>query len=126
MSKIGVFFYVEEKIVSEQYQLQEGIQQGVFINPPEGHECIWRRDYEKVDQKKYDFWPRGRVVYNTNSKQFILYYDGCLDQPNLEKVKELFGISLNQVRYVKDEYYTCHKCSKKFEDMDDEFMYYSF
>ncbi|MGL5378537.1 hypothetical protein [Clostridium sp.] len=126
MNRIGVFFYVEGKIISEQYKLQEGMQQGVFISPPEGHDRVWRRAHGDTTQKSYDFWPRGRVAYNTNSKQFVMYHDECLEQFTLNQIREIFEISSEQVRYVKDEYYTCHQCIKKFEDMDDESMYYSF
>lgn len=123
MAQIGVFFCLED-ILTKQYNIQEGIRQGILYNPPEGHDRVWRKQFEETYKEKYDFWPRGRVAYNTNSRQYIIYYDKCLTQDTLDQVRKLFGIDENQVRYIIDEYYSCHICSHKW--IDDEEFYDSF
>lgn len=126
MSQIGVFFYTEDEIISYTYEIKQGTQQGVFFNPPEGHDRVWRKEYEKGEAKGFDFWPRGRVAYNTNSKQFIIYHDKCIKKSELELVRIKFGIKEEEVRYVEDQYYACHECAKKLADMDEDDMYYTF
>lgn len=117
MNQIGLFFYIEEKVCMKTYELQEGRQQGIFLIPPEGHDRIWRELYKDGD-KNYDFWARGRVAYNTNSKRYNIYHDACMTQSQLNEVREAFGIDEKKVRYLEDAYYTCHVCSKKFDDDD--------
>ncbi|MEG0711229.1 MAG: hypothetical protein RR448_03170 [Niameybacter sp.] len=124
MAQIGAFF-CQDEILTKQYETLAGTKQGVFYNPPEGHDRVWRNEFEKKYEEKYDFWPRGRVAYNTNSKQYVIYHDPCLKQIQLNQVRECFGIDEEEVRFVVDEYYSCHVCSHKWVD-DDEMLYDSF
>lgn len=123
MANIGVFFCVNDEIVTHMYEKKEGKQQGVIFNPPEGHDRVWRNEFEKTYKEKYDFWPIGRVSYNTNSRQYIIYHDQCIAQDTLEKVRVLFNVPEEAVRYVVDDYYSCAICRKKIID-DDEHLYW--
>ncbi|MDA3733091.1 hypothetical protein PBV87_16565 [Niameybacter massiliensis] len=125
MAQIGVFFCQQDDILTKKYDRQQGTIQGVFYNPPEGHDRVWRNEFEAKFNEKYDFWPRGRVAYNTNSKQYVIYYDKCLKEDVLDKVRQSFEIESNEVRFVVDEYYSCNACSHKWVD-DDEMLYDSF
>ena len=123
MAKIGVFFCIGQEILAQKYDRQEGKQQGVIFNPPEGHDRVWRNNFQANHVEKYDFWPIGRVSYNTNSRQYIIYHDKCLNEDILEKVRVLFEVPENAIRYVVDEYYSCQECRKKLID-DDENLYW--
>ncbi|MGL5675872.1 MAG: hypothetical protein ACRDDX_05645 [Cellulosilyticaceae bacterium] len=121
MNHIGLFFYVKDQVYTKTYALQEAIPQGGFLVPPEGHDRVWREKYEVQEGTSYDHWPRGRVAYNTTSRSYCMYHDGCLSEAILAQAKEAFGIQEAVVRYVKDDYYTCHECMKKLSD-DDDFL----
>lgn len=123
MANIGVFFCTEDEILTHMYERHDGKQQGVIFNPPEGHDRVWRNKFEKEHREKYDFWPIGRVSYNTNSRQYIIYHDKCLGEDVLEKVRVLFNVPEEGVRYVVDDYYSCQECRKKIID-DDENLYW--
>ena len=123
MAKIGVFFCKEQGILTQMYDRQEGKQQGVIFNPPEGHDRVWRNYFQETHKEGYDFWPIGRVSYNTNSRQYIIYHDQCLTTEMLEKARDLFEVPADSIRYVVDQYYSCHKCRKKLVD-DDENLYW--
>lgn len=119
MNHIGLFFYVNGKPYIKTYTHGEAIRQGGFLVPPEGHDRVWRTTYEAEVGTSYDHWPRGRVAYNTTSKGYSMYHDGCLDLEILQHMREAFGLAKEEVRFVKDDYYTCHECMKKFDDTDD-------
>lgn len=124
MARIGVFFCTDE-ILFEAYEVKEGKQQGAIFNAPEGHDRVWRNKFAEKHGRSYDFWPRGRVSYNTNSKQFIIYHDKCISSEHLEAVRALFEVPKEAVRYTVDEYYSCQACQKKMMD-DEESIYISF
>lgn len=124
MTKIGLFFCTQEGLIACTYDKQEGKQQGVFIIPTEGHDRVWRSQYEQEQGVGYDYWPRGRVAYNTSSRQYVVYHDTCIQVEEIQQVIQAFGIQDEDIRYTVDEYYSCHACSKTF--MDDESMFDSF
>lgn len=123
MASIGVFFLVNGEIVTHMYEKNEGKQQGVIFNPPEGHDRVWRNEFKDIYKQKYDFWPIGRVSYNINSRQYVIYHDQCIAQDILEKISQIFQLPKDAVRYVVDDYYSCEACRKKLID-DDEHLYW--
>ena len=55
---------------------------------------------------EYDEWPRGRVVYETPAKRFILYADRHLQRPDIvEALKTIFGLSSADVAVKSDLHY---------------------
>ena len=90
MAQIGLFFVTPEQVLMTAYDRQAGQRQGGFMTPPEGHDRVWRERYEESYGKAYDFFPRGRVAYNTTMRHYVMYHDKCLKEAQLEEIKKQF------------------------------------
>lgn len=86
-SKIGIFWFVEEKgksyLLTDMVPVNRGEQYGNSITWG-GHYDFWekirkRRDKYLVSQvprwSEYEEWPRGRVIFNTHDNSFVVYAD---------------------------------------------------
>lgn len=74
-------------------------------------------DYPEYDFLDYDYFPRGRVVYNLNKEQCILYLDHKIrSQEYIDKIKSVFGFDDSFV-FGEDEHY---QSQQPIEDIDPE------
>lgn len=116
MNAIGLFFVAPEGLLVRTYDKKEGEGKGGLIIPPHGHEQVWREQFEKDYKKAYDCFPRGRVVYNTTSGQYVIYHDRCIKPAELRAVALQFGLENEAVRKSVDIYYDCERCQNLFDD----------
>lgn len=114
---IGVFYFIGNKIISHHISLQNGEKYGENITFS-AHWDLWQRfvkDYPEYDFLDYDYFPRGRVVYNLNKEQYILYIDHKIrSQEYIDKIKSVFGFNDNFV-FGEDEHY---QSQQPVEDID--------
>ncbi|MGL4345741.1 MAG: hypothetical protein ACRCTE_11130 [Cellulosilyticaceae bacterium] len=116
MKKIGLFFVTQEGLLVTTYDKKEGEVKGGLISAPCGHEQVWRERFEQAYDKAYDFYPRGRVVFNTTSRQYVIYHDRCIKPIDLRPVIQTFGLEGENVRQTIDIYYGCERCDSLFDD----------
>ncbi|MGL4737698.1 MAG: hypothetical protein ACRCW2_09630 [Cellulosilyticaceae bacterium] len=116
MNTIGLFFVTPEGLLVATYDKKEGERKGGLLIPPHGHEQIWRERFEKTYGEVYDFYPRGRVVFNIASRQYVIYHDRCIKPMALRPVVEAFGLGEESVRQTMDIYYDCARCKHLFDD----------
>jgi len=111
MPMIGLFFSVKGKLLLYKVALEKAEAYGDFLTCPVSHDIVWRRRVGmNVD---FDYFPRGRVVYNTQERKYIIYIDKCLDTTELiAKIVEAFGLTNHEHTIEFDEHYQCHKCNK--------------
>jgi hypothetical protein len=61
---------------------------------------------DRIAWTEYDQWPRGRIVYETPMRQFILYADRRLQKPDvIDALKTAFGLSEAEVIVRSDSHY---------------------
>lgn len=53
----------------------------------------------------YDYFPRGRVVYFPNRNIFRVYFDGCLNESDIQKIIENFALRQQKIECERDEHY---------------------
>ena len=106
MKYVGLFFVVRDKLLLHKVQLEDAEKYGDFLNYPESHFDIWEKNYEKLYHVDFDYFPRGRIVYNTKENTFYIYYDKCLEGKLDELIQDFEG--------ENDFHYQCHKCNKNY------------
>lgn len=106
-NQVGLFFIVRGEILLHCCKIEEAEPYGNFLNYPHSHDKIWREHYQRKFGVDFDYFPRGRIVYNKAKQQNTLYYDGCIE----DEVKEMLSrFSEGNCIISRDEHYQCHKC----------------
>lgn len=108
---VGIFWGIPEPdgswtILVDVTSLAEAEPYGDFLTHPRGHYEVWtqwqktraapvasRFISQTIADHEYEFFPRGRIVYNIETDEFILYADRRLQQkqtiPNIADKFEL-------------------------------------
>lgn len=104
-SFVGPFFFIDNKIIALKVDISKGERIGNFINHPKSHFEFFK-DIMNDPRDDYGHYPRGRVVYDCMTKQFIIYIDKCL---NNKKTKELilseFKLEKGKCVFRNDSHY---------------------
>lgn len=121
---VGIFWGIPEPggswtILADATCLAEAEQYGDFLTHPRGHYEIWTR-WQKmrsaptanrfilqiIADHEYEFFPRGRIVYNTATNRFILYADRRLQQEaTITRIASEFGLVAGTFTLRSDEHY---------------------
>ena len=118
-SKVGIFFVIDDQILMDAVPVDQGEPYGDTLGHG-GHYEFWELLVPKTDIEKkfkaraYDAYPRGRVVYFTIEKHFVLYADKCLKQSKLKWLAKQFCIA--EPVFKKDRHYQCAGCNPFFLD----------
>lgn len=108
---VSLFFYVDDKFLIHECSLEEALKYGNFLNYKESHFDIWNKYYYKKYNVDFDYYPRGRVIYNIEEECFYIYIDKCLINKMDEFLKQY---SNKNYKLLKDFHYQCHKCNKEY------------
>ena len=74
-----------------------------FIEYPYTHYEKWDDVASSVEPHDCDYYPRGRVIYDTNLNRHLIFADECLDEFCLQDIAELFGAE--NFILCRDEHY---------------------
>lgn len=89
---------------------EEAEKYGDFLNYPESHMEVWEKNYAKKYGVDFDFFPRGRVVYNLKEDCYYIYHDRCIT--DISEILKLYdGV---RFKVCKDFHYQCYKCNKQY------------
>ena len=111
---VGLFFVVNDALLLHKCTLAEAERNGDFLNHNESHYFVWQQDYARKYRVDFDYFPRGRVIYNSRDKRFIVYVDRCLGNVEVERVLAAFELVRNNSEVAFDEHYQCHLCNKDY------------
>lgn len=108
---VGLFFVVNNKLLLHSCSLEKAEKYGDFLNFPESHMQIWDKFYYNKYKVDFDYFPRGRIIYNIKENTYYIYYDKCLEN----SIREMNLIKQNEnVKYLRDIHYKCSKCNKNY------------
>jgi len=121
---IGIFFVVEGVLISDTLSVEQCRHYGDHAEYG-AHYDYWSK-LEPVTttgaafkSHAYDYYPRGRVVFDVKHQQVKLYADRCIDAAAFATIRASFAVPDNtRIRY--DEHYRCHRCNPMFIDDFDE------
>lgn len=113
---VSIFFYIKEnesdneKLLIHECENNKADKYGDFLNYPLSHYETWEKYYYKKYNVDFDYFPRGRVVYNVKEKCYYIYFDKCIKNRDLvlKKYKNL------NYKECTDLHYQCHICNKKY------------
>lgn len=127
MMCIGIFFVVDEVLISDALPVEQGERYGGHIQYG-AHYDYWlsleptTAAEAALKSHAYDYYPRGRAVFDVKQNQVKLYIDCCVDQAALSMIRSLLRLP-NDTSISNDEHYQCHHCNPMFiddfEDTDD-------
>ena len=107
---VGIVWGVSDKgrlqLVTDLTPLAEAEPYGEFLTHPRGHYDVWegwrrlgpaalakRGLPDAIAWNEYEHFPRGRVVFNIETKRFTLYVDRRLQgPPALDQILGAFGL----------------------------------
>lgn len=106
--EVNLFFFVKGKFLIHSCKNQDAEKYGDFLNYPKSHMDIWEENYYKIYRVDFDFFPRGRVVYNLKEECYYIYHDKCITDLS-EILQKYQGLNY---KICTDFHYQCHKCNK--------------
>lgn len=121
---VGIFWGIPEPddswtILADVTSLAEAEPYGDFLTHPRGHYEVWtqwqksraapvasRFILQAIAAHEYEFFPRGRIVYNTGTGTFILYADRRLQQDaTIARIASEFGLAAGTFIVRSDAHY---------------------
>ncbi|MGB8900757.1 MAG: hypothetical protein WCC90_16630 [Methylocella sp.] len=108
---VGIFWRVNGVLVIDRSTLDEAEPYGEFITHAAGHYERWQEWQElggarlvakgypdRISSTEYDQWPRGRIVYETPMRRFVIYADRRLQKPDIiGALKTAFGLTESEL-----------------------------
>lgn len=82
-----------------------------FVNYPESHDGVWQREYYQKYRVDFDYFPRGRIIFNKAKGVYLIYHDPCI-ATEAEKLRGHYSDGKCEVGL--DEHYQCHRCNKNY------------
>ena len=114
--QVGIFYVIKSDLYSDTTPTREAEDFGDFKTHPIDHYKYWNlldRVIIKSDEE-YDFYPRGRVVYNKVEDHYFLYIDKCLikNKKIVNRIVREFHLPTDKYSLEDDYHYVCHTCSR--------------
>jgi hypothetical protein len=122
--RIGIFFVVDGVLISDSLPVAKGQRYGDHIEHG-AHYDYWLNLVPTTSAETafkshaYDYYPRGRAVYDAKHHQVKLYVDHCIDAAALATIRSSLELP-GDTRISHDEHYQCHHCNQMFMDDFDE------
>lgn len=124
VGSVGIFWSIPNPghswtILTDMTSLAEAEPYGDFLTHPRGHYEVWtqwqktrtalvasRLILQAIVDNEYEFFPRGRIVYNFRTGEFILYADCRLHQrATIARIVGQFGLAAGTFAVRSDAHY---------------------
>ena len=117
---VGPYWFVRDEsgtnvLIAHGCVLTKAERYGQFLTCPHGHYDLWdrwragsrgARTTAIVRAFEYEEWPRGRVVFDSVPRQFLVYADAQIFRRDLqERILQRFRIPPNIALFLRDEHY---------------------
>ena len=66
---VGIFFVVKGNLLLHNCSLDNAEKYGDFLNYPKSHMEIWDEYYYSKYKVDFDYYPRGRIIYNEQEQK---------------------------------------------------------
>lgn len=107
---VNIFFKVNNEFLIHKSENGQADKYGDFLNYPKSHMEIWDEFYYDKYHVDFDFFPRGRVVYNLKEDCYYIYHDKCIT--DLSEI--LNDYENGKYKICTDYHYQCHKCNQDY------------
>ena len=128
-ARVGAFYFIGNKIVSNDIDVRDADEYGGFKNYS-SHWDLWRaflKEYPEYSSLDYDYFPRGRVIFDKEKYKYILYIDPKLNAPEyLDKIKAQYRLSSGSFLFGDDEHYVSQQPKEDIDpdELDDDVIFH--
>jgi hypothetical protein len=110
---VSIFWLINGRVLIDSTPLGEAEPYGDYLTHPRGHAAVWEQ-YQRngvFPEMEYEEPPRGRVMYNTKTRQFTLLADRCILKRKdlVAEIKKELGLPRN-TKVGDDSHYRCSDC----------------
>lgn len=106
--KLGPFFKINGSILYNAVPVEKCEKRGGKMDNPFSHQSLFEDKYGAEDE--YIDYPRGRVIWDTETENAIIYIDPCInDSATVGEIVKLFELGKYTVQ--EDIHYHCRMCS---------------
>ncbi len=115
-SRVGIFFLYGNRTFIESTPVDQGEACAGFVNHAGGHEVYWewlQSTGEVPEDEPYESVPRGRVLFNQKTREYLLYLDRCIVKRAVivRAIKAQLSLPTGARTHVlTDSHYRCSKC----------------
>ena len=115
---VGIFWVLGKRILIDGTPITQAEGCSDFKIHDGDHYTVWGT-YQKAavvsEDLEYEDVPRGRVMYNTKTEQYLLLADRCiLKDPGLvSRIEGKMNLPHDSTRIGSDDHYRCPRCLKK-------------
>jgi len=116
---VGIFWLLRGKLLIDSTPLSKAEPYGDYLTHRRGHAEVWARFQRSgaapIDIE-YEEPPRGRVMYNTQTRWFTLLADKCILRDKGIVGKGIVGKIMSALKLPKttktgtDDHYKCSQC----------------
>lgn len=121
---LGIFWLLKDNLVIEAVPLSQGEDYDLSVTFPGSHIEIWQRlqAQGRVPRETgYEEFARGRIVYQTRAREFLLLADRCILQAPAVVVRLKQALHLPEdTKLGTDDHYRCHECLYGANHQEDE------
>lgn len=113
--RVGIFWVVRGKLVIDSMALSDGEPYGDHLTHPRSHIEVWeqwRLSGKIPSESEYEEFPRGRVMYNTQTERFTLLADRCIlkDKDVVAIIMSEMNLRSQSTDKGTDAHYRCSTC----------------
>ena len=107
---LAIFWYADGKFIGPESTLngKDVIQYGDYLQINKDHFIEWvtYKDYTKAPEEEYDYYPRGRILFNIKIHKFVVVCDSIIaDNKELrDKLISYYGLPSHTI-FEEDEHY---------------------
>ncbi len=122
--QIGIFFLIDDVVLRDSLPIEQGQQYGHNIEHGAHYE-YWLNLAPTTAAEStfkahgYDYYPRGRVVFNSQQRRAKLYIDRCIRGAARATIRQEFALPKDTL-IDYDTHYQCHRCNPTYLDDFDE------
>lgn len=113
IKSVALFFCVNGKLLLHSVPLEKAEPYGDFLNYPYSHDLVWEKCHRSTFPVDFDYYPRGRVIYNRAEDSFIIYHDRCITE-QARALQQRYG---DRAVLRLDEHYQCHRCNADYHSV---------
>jgi hypothetical protein len=131
--QVGIFWVYKGRLMALPIPLDQAETRGIMLDSPDAHVQVWPRmvarykgEFPVLTILEYEEVPRGRVIFDTATRTFILYIDATLfieaqsqrgPLPAVwEALRPAFKLDGQRVRFATDP----HDCIQPWAEEDDD------
>lgn len=114
MPRVGIFWEVTGKILIDSTPVEDAEDYGDCKTYGRSHHEYWDHlvRTKVVPHGDYEEHPRGRVVYNTKTRQYTIYADKCIlrQKAAIKQIMREMHLPSKQTVTDTDYHYQCFRC----------------